>query len=347
MSFTTVTARAPGRVNLIGEHLDYNGGCCLPIAVDLATTTTVSRSADGHPQYSSDAAAPGWTAYVSGVLAALGVEEPLEITVTSDLPTGAGLSSSAALECSIALAVDSLLDLRLSREDLMVACLRAENDHVGVPTGGMDQATSLFAEQGHALRLDFADGSRHLVPFDPGSDQLTVLVIDTRVSHALVDGAYAARRADCEAAASALGITHLAQATAEQIEGLPGGRLGRRARHVAREQERVTAFEGALGARDWTAAGALMTASHISLRDDYEVSCPELDLAVETATSVGALGARMTGGGFGGSAIALVAAESLENVEAAIRSAFTANSHDAPTLYRVEASRGAQVLSAT
>ncbi len=345
MPVSTVTARAPGRVNLIGEHLDYNGGRCLPIALDLGTITTVSRSTEA--KLSSTEARPGWTAYVTGVLASLGVEEPLHVEVTSDLPIGAGLASSAALECSVAMAVDELLGLGRSREELMRACIRAENEYVGVPTGGMDQAASLFSDPGHALLLDFADDSRTPVAFDPGAAGLALLVVDTGVSHALTDGAYAARRADCEAAARALGIPHLARASPEQIRGLPGGRLGRRARHVASEQQRVDAFVTAVGGADWDVAGALMTGSHTSLRDDYEVSYPELDLVVETALERGALGARMTGGGFGGSAIALVPGGVLDDVEGSIRSAFTANGHDAPTLYRVEASRGAAVLRAT
>lgn len=345
MPLSTVTARAPGRVNLIGEHLDYNGGRCLPIALDLGTVAVVSRASE--TTLASSAARPGWTAYVTGALAALGVEEPLRVEVTSDLPIGAGLSSSAALECSVALAVNELLDLGRTRDELMHACIRAENEYVGVPTGGMDQAASLFAARGHALLLDFADGARTPVAFNPGAAGLALLVIDTNLSHTLTDGAYAARRVDCDAAAQALRIPHLARATPEQIQGLPGGRLGRRARHVASEQQRVDAFVAAVGGADWDVAGALMTASHASLRDDYEVSCPELDLVVETAVQRGALGARMTGGGFGGSAIALVPVRVLDDVEGSIRSAFTVNGHDAPTLYRVEASRGAEVLSAT
>ncbi|MCW2783709.1 MAG: galactokinase [Marmoricola sp.] len=344
---TAVSARAPGRVNLIGEHLDYNGGRSLPIAIDLATTATVTRSADGRTRCRSSAETPGWTAYVTGVLAALEVTEPLHVTITSDLPIGAGLSSSAALECSVALAVNDLLGLGRSRSELVQACVRAETEYVGVPTGGMDQTTSLYADAGAALLLDFADDSRTPVPFDPSDAGLTLLVIDTRVSHALVDGAYAARRADCESAAKHLGIQHLASATADQIEGLPGGRIGRRARHVFTEQARVRAYVDAVAADHWQTAGTLMTASHESLRDDYEVSCPELDLAAGTATALGALGARMTGGGFGGSAIALAPSDLLERIRNGVAAAFADNGHDAPTFYEVEASRGAEVLSAT
>ncbi|RNL65791.1 galactokinase [Nocardioides marmoriginsengisoli] len=335
----TVVARAPGRVNLIGEHLDYNGGSCLPIALDRTTTASV---AVGTGARRSDRATPGWTAYVDGVLAALGVEEPLDISISSDVPVGAGLSSSAALTCSVALAVDDLLGLGRTRDELCAATISAENDHVGVPTGGMDQTIALYAEPGTALLLDFATGTRTPVPFAP--PDLSLLVIDTAVRHALVDGAYAARRADCEAAATHLRLTHLAHATAEQIDALPGGRLGRRARHVATEQQRVQGFVTALQVGDWKEAGALMTASHASLRDDYEVSCPELDLAVERALEAGALGARMTGGGFGGCAIALVPDGLLDAVRISVADGFAGANANAPTMFVVGASGGAEVL---
>lgn len=349
----SVTARAPGRVNLIGEHLDYNGGSALPIALPCATTATVTRSPDaqtrvtsgelvwvGTPDYEPD----GWAAYVLGVLHALGVEEPLEIAIGSDVPIGAGQSSSAALECSVALAVDGLLGLNRDREALADACIRAENEYVGAPTGGMDQAISLHAVPGHALLLDFASGSRTPVPFDPGPSGHALLVVDTRVAHRLVDGAYAARRADCQAAADVLGIEYLAAASYEDLSRISDEQHRRRARHVVAEQHRVAAFVAALQVGDWAEAGALMTASHLSLRDDFEVSCPELDTVVAAALGAGALGARMTGGGFGGSAIVLAPLEDLAVVRTRIGAAFAGNGWDAPTQVQVEASRGAEVL---
>lgn len=356
VSVPECVASAPGRINLIGEHLDYNGGRCLPIAIALGTTAAVRRSADGQHHLRSDgltwSGAPGvpargWAAYVVGVLEALGAAEPLDITITSDLPIGAGLSSSAALTCSVALAVDGFLGLGLGRKAIMNAGIRAENEYVGVPTGGMDQAVALFGAAGSALMLDFATGARSLVRLDPEGAGLTWVVVDTQVRHALVDGAYAARRADCQAAATGLGLPLLALADPGDLARVPGGRIGRRARHVISEQARVGDFAAACSAGDWAAAGGVMTESHTSLRDDYEVSCAELDAAVGAATDAGALGARMTGGGFGGCAIALVPTTGVSGVEASVLAAFAENGWDAPTVFVVEASGGAEVLSST
>lgn len=350
----TATARAPGRVNLIGEHLDYNGGCCLPIALPQATTTTVRRSPDASTRVTSgelswsgnpDAEPEGWAAYVLGVLHALEVQEPLTVTISSDVPVGAGLSSSAALECSVALAVDQLLGLDRSRDQLVAACVRAENQYVGVPTGGMDQTTSLYAEPGHALLLDFARGTRVPVPCDPTRADLALLVVDTRVSHRLTDGSYADRGAECRQAAALLGIDHLAAARYEDLPRLPEEHLRRRARHVVTEQARVLACASALHDGDWDEVGALMTASHLSLREDFEVSCVELDTVVAAALGAGALGARMTGGGFGGSAVVLAPLELVDLVRRRIADSFASHGWDAPTQVQVEASRGAQVLS--
>jgi len=351
-----VVASAPGRVNLIGEHLDYNGGRCLPIALPQRTTTTVSRAADGQVTVRSGdlvwsgavgERATGWSAYVVGVLDVLGVREPLEIRISSEVPIGAGLSSSAALECSVAAAVDALLGLGLSREDLTAACIRAETEYVGAPTGGLDQTTSVHAEAGHALLLDFGDGSRAQVGFDPTAAGLALLVVDTRVAHELVDGGYAARRADCEQAARTLGVRHLCDVaeTASALTALTDERVRRRARHVFSEQQRVGEFVLALDLGDWAEAGALMTSSHESLRDDFEVSCAELDAVVEVALDAGAIGARMTGGGFGGSAIVLVDADGLSRTRQAIDAAFASHGWGAPAYLDARASEGARVDS--
>lgn len=337
----TVTASAPGRVNLIGEHLDYNGGRCLPIAIDRRTTATVRRAPVDERR--SGAESPGWTRYVDGVLAELGVAEPLAIEVSSTVPVGAGLSSSAALTCSIALAVNELLNLGRTRDQLIEACVRAENDYVGVPTGGMDQAAAFLAEPGGALLLDFGLGVRAPVGFDPGAVGLDLLVVDTGVSHQLASSEYATRRAEAEQAASELDLIHLAQANYEQLSALSNDTLRRRARHVVTEQYRVECFLAALHHQDWVEVGGLMTASHLSLRDDYEVSCPELDVVVTAALSAGAWGARMTGGGFGGAAIVLCRAEETASVRSRIVEESRRVTQNAPTLYRVEASGGASV----
>ncbi len=341
-----VTARAPGRVNLIGEHLDYNGGLCLPIAIDRRTTAVVRQASGVGHVLTSDVAPDGWTAYVLGVLAALGVTDPLEVTVTSEVPLGAGLASSAALTCSVAVAVNELLGLGRSPDQLVATAIRAENDHVGVPTGGMDQAAALFGSPGRALLLDFDAGTRAPVAWRPEDDGCVLVVIDTRVQHALADSAYADRRADCEAAAARLGLTFLARADESRLTELSGTER-MRARHVVSEQRRVRELVAAATSRDWTRAGSLMTGSHASLRDDFEVSCPELDLAVDASLAAGALGARMTGGGFGGAAIALVRAADLGALRREVEAGFARNDWEAPTVFVVEASRGAELLAAT
>src|SRR3954451_11849428 len=206
-----VVASAPGRVNLIGEHLDYNGGQCLPIAIQRRTTVTAGPNPDGQLTVSSGGgswggAAPswaglpteraeGWAAYVVGVLWALDVDVALDLEIVSDVPVGAGLSSSAALECATAVAIDELLDLRRTRSELAEACVRAETEYVGAPTGGLDQAAAMFGEAGHGLLLDFATGGQQQVAWQPEADDLVLVVVDTRVEHALVDGGYADRRA--------------------------------------------------------------------------------------------------------------------------------------------------------
>lgn len=338
-------------MNLIGEHLDYNGGRCLPIAIPQRTTVTAAPARDGQLSVTSGGSswsalpgerAEGWAGYVVGVLWALGVETALDLTVASDVPIGAGLSSSAALECATALAVDELLGLGLSRGELAAACIRAETEYVGAPTGGLDQTTSLFATAGHALLLDFAEGSRRMIPWAPEDDGMTLLVIDTRASHELVDGAYESRRRACEQAASELGLAFLAAATAADLDGL-SPELVPFARHVVTEQSLVAAFEEAARRCDWEQVGELMTASHASLRDDFKVSCPELDLAVDQALRHGAAGARMTGGGFGGSAIALLDTELVPEARRAIDRAFASNAWTAPEFLDGQASPGARV----
>ncbi|GAB3668113.1 galactokinase [Nocardioides korecus] len=353
----SVTGIAPGRVNLIGEHVDYNGGRCLPMALTQTTAATVTpreddvvRVVSGDRRWEGDLAglaqADPWALYVTGVLLALEVDRGVDVDITSTVPIGAGLSSSAALECSVAVGLDRALDLGRSRDDLLAACVRAEQEHVGAPTGGLDQAVAMHAEPGHALLVDFATGRREQVPFDPAAHGLGILVIDTRVSHALTDGGYGSRRDEAWEAARLLGVSHLAEATPGHLyrEDLPEP-LARRAWHVVSEVQRVDDLVTALHADDWSAIGPLLDASHASLRHDYEVSCEELDVAVETAREAGALGARMTGGGFGGSAIALVPLERLAAVRSAVTLAFTKQGWAEPAYIDAEPGPGAHVGS--
>jgi galactokinase len=350
-----VAARAPGRVNLIGEHTDYNGGLCLPIALRQATTASVQtrpddrvvlRSGDrrwqGVVADLSPGSVEGWAAYVAGVLWALDVRRGLSIDLASELPQGAGLSSSAALECSVAVAVRELLALRLDDDELVRACIRAETEMVGAPTGGLDQTASVLAREGEALLLDFDTGATRGVPWRPERDGLVLLVVDTRVGHRLTDGGYGARRDQAEEAARRLGVPSLRHA--RDLDELPDP-LDRRAGHVLSEIARVEELVAAAEVGNWARVGAIMDASHASLRDDYEVSCPELDVVVGTARRAGALGARMTGGGFGGSAIALVPAARLVAVQHAVSGAFADRGWPRPAYLRAEAGPGASVVT--
>ncbi|RHA41029.1 galactokinase [Cellulomonas rhizosphaerae] len=350
---------APGRVNLIGEHTDYNGGLCLPIALAHRTyvalspvatsdvTLTSQQESDVWTQPLADIGpgrVDGWPGYAAGVSWAL-AQDGHELggyraAVDSCVPYGAGLSSSAALESAFAVAVDEVFGLGLGadhegRRTLIAACIRAENEVAGANTGGMDQSAALLSRDGTALLLDMRDGSLTHIPFDLAADGLALLVIDTRAPHQLVDGQYGQRRATCEAAAARLGVPTLREVTnlpaaLAQLEDvvLPDGTavaadvVRRRVRHVVTEIGRVEEFVGLLTAGRVREVGAAMDASHASLRDDYEVSCAELDVAVEAARAAGAHGARMTGGGFGGSAIALVEADQVASVSEAVRTAF-------------------------
>ena len=350
---------APGRVNLIGEHVDYAQGLCLPFAIAERTVVEVaarddgvlrlySAAEDGSFEGPLDEVGPGapadWAGYAAGVLWALReaghVVGGIDLLVTDTVPLGAGLSSSAALECSTALAVDELFGLALDRRELADACIRAENDVVGASTGGMDQAVSLLATAGHALLLDTRDNTTRQVPFAPAEDGLQVLVIDTKVRHHLADGHYGERRASVEKAAATLGLPSLRQATTADLDRLDG-ELRRRARHIVTEIARVREIVVLLDAGRPAEIGPLLDASHTSLAKDFEVSCRELDLACEIARRSGALGARMIGGGFGGSAIALVPSSRSDDVTTAVRTAFVAEGHRAPDIRRADPSAGA------
>ncbi|MFF0437239.1 galactokinase [Streptomyces sp. NPDC004327] len=359
---------APGRVNLIGEYTDFNEGFVLPLALPHTAVAAVSRRDDGilrlHSrdvdgpvvELGADALKPGgvdgWAAYPAGVVWALReaghAVGGADVHLASTVPTGAGLSSSAALEVVTALALNDLYGLGLTRPRLALLAQRAENAFVGVPCGVMDQMASACAEDGHALFLDTRDLSYRQVPFDLAAVGLRLLVVDTRVKHALGDGAYAERRAGCEAGARALGVRALREVDAAQLSDALG-RLSdetvrRYVRHVVSDNDRVARTIALLDAGDVRAVGAVLVEGHASLRDDLRVSCPELDLAVAAAVGAGALGARMTGGGFGGSAVVLVDADAADAVAGAVRAAFREAGHAEPGVFTAVPSGGARRL---
>ncbi|MEY2722952.1 MAG: hypothetical protein RIS57_859 [Actinomycetota bacterium] len=354
---------APGRVNLIGEHVDYNDGFVLPFAIEARTYCAlriredsrirIASKQEGGAPFETDIASlkaltgPIWTRYILGVIWALDVKFGLEILIDSEVPTGAGLSSSAALECSVAVALNEILDLDISLADLARITQRAENEFVGVPCGIMDQSISLMGKSGHALLLDCRDLTTRQIRVDFANAGLKLLIVDTRAHHALVDGGYAQRRAQCESVASLLGVKALRDLSLSELEvareKLPEINF-KRARHVITEISRVNEAVQALEVDDFEKFGSLMTKSHISLRDDYNVSCSELDIAVDTALNEGALGARMVGGGFGGSAIALIRESDAGRVAAAIERNFKDNGFVAPRFFDSLPSEGARVI---
>ena len=356
---------APGRVNLIGEHTDYNDGYVLPFAIAARTSVALVLRDDGAlrmrsvQQPTGDVSVPlaelapgrpdGWAAYVAGVIWAIrrdGYDVPgLDVLVDGRVPLGSGLSSSHALECAVALAVNDLLGLGLDANQLATISHTTENLFVGAPTGMMDQLASLRCTQGHALFLDIRSLEAEQVPLDPEADGLALLVVDTRVHHGNADGAYGQRRATCEQAAKILGVPALRDVTEADLpralESLESDEQRRRVRHIVTENARVVASTEALRGRDWASMGTLMKASHVSLRDDYEVSCAELDVAVDSLIASGAVGARMTGGGFGGSAVALLPTESVPAASAAVTAAFRERGWGPPNPFVVSASAGA------
>ncbi|HIY22922.1 MAG TPA: galactokinase [Candidatus Brachybacterium merdigallinarum] len=361
---------APGRVNIIGEHVDYQDGLCLPMAIShrcfaaAARTPTDRvrlRSAQDEQVLDIDArelapgAVTGWPAYVAGVLWALGphisgaTTRGMDILIDGQVPLGAGLSSSAALECAAAEAIEALLSLGTTPLQRVQAAIRAETDFAGASTGGLDQAASVLSRSGHALLLDCRDFSTEPVPWDLAGQGLALLITDTRAEHSHVDGEYAARRADTERAAELLDVPTLREVDPADLEAqlarIEDETVRRRARHVVTEIQRVREVDALLASgsvrEHVTALGELLNASHDSLRDDFEVTVPQLDLAVDAARAAGAHGARMTGGGFGGSIIALVEAEQAEPVAAAIAAAFAEQGLTAPGSFLALPSEGA------
>jgi galactokinase len=355
---------APGRVNLIGEHTDYNDGYVMPFALaqrvliaaaprDDGTWSVTSLNNDSTETFRPadlQPGMPGWQAYVAGVVWAL--QEAgyrvggADLVLTSDVPEGAGLSSSAALECSVLTALADLNDLDIAALERAKLARRAENLFVGAPTGLMDQAASTLCTTGHALFFDCRTDDAEQVRFDTASTGLEILVLDTKTPHALVDSEYAARRASCEEAARILGVAALRDVTDldSALERLPDPVIRRRVRHVITENARVLQAVDVLRAGRIADLAPLLDASHVSMRDDFEITVPQVDLAVETARASGALGARMTGGGFGGCIIALVPAGDVARVGGEIARSFAEAGYGPPARFAAIPSAGAQRL---
>ena len=369
---------APGRANLMGEHTDYNEGLVLPFALARGVTASVTRRDDGllamrSKQMPDDvvtvpvsglspAGVHGWAAYPAGVAWALrAADVPVPgatIEIDSDLPVGAGVSSSAALECAVALGLCEISGAAMSRRALAAVARQAENEFVGAPTGIIDQHASLLCQAGHAMLLDCATRTITQVPFRPSALGTSALVIDTRVPHSLAAGDYARRRAECEEAARQLGAAFLGQVTSvADVSRLGEPVLRRRARHVVSDSIRARAIataltDGVSAETRGTASpeiyryiGELLTEGHASLRDDFEVSWPEADVAVDTAISAGAYGAKMIGGGFGGSVLALVPAARLAAVRDAVTGAFAGRSWRVPEYMDAVPSEAARRLA--
>ena len=358
---------APGRVNLIGEHTDYNEGFVLPFAIDRSTTAALAPRSDRRIRVATtfadevvttslDELSPesfdGWSAYPLGVAWAFGefgaqrdLLQGFDLTLDSDVPVGAGLSSSAAIEMTVAVALNEVWGLQLDRTTLARVGQRAENVAVGAPTGIMDQAASRFGRVDYAAQIDCRSLEVTPVPLGFRDAGLALLVVDTHVQHAHATGGYRERRESCERGAELLGVPALRDVAVADLEGARD-RLDdttfRRVRHIVTEDARVLESVDALQSGDLQRFGALLYASHASMRDDFEISVPQLDLVVDVAARHDAVGARMTGGGFGGSAIALLQVDRTDQVAAAVSQAFQDRGYDAPTSFVVSPSAGAR-----
>jgi galactokinase len=358
-----VIASAPGRVNLIGEHIDYSQGFVLPFAISYRTTAGLRKRDDQVIRIRSKQRVDdvittsiseltpgshgGWEGYVIGVIWALDIREGLDVEIDGDVPLGAGLSSSAALECAVAVGLNDMFSLGHDKKELALLTQKAENVYVGVPCGIMDQSVSLMAEAGSALLLDCRDLATTLVPFDLDASGLELLIIDTQAHHALVDGEYAKRRQACESTCAKLQISSLRDIDVSVLEAakdLLSDEEFKRAHHAVSEMARTLEAVEVVREKNFAALGALITQSHVSLRDDYEVSCPELNCAVDVALAHGALGARMIGGGFGGSAIALAAQDQINDIKNAIADAFNSAQFAEPRFFTSLPSAGAQIV---
>ena len=356
---------APGRVNLIGEHTDYNLGFVLPFAINRRTYAAVSPREDSLVRVSSafspvqhevqlDEIAQNpendWAAYPFGVAWAIAkmsqsTGRGFDAYFESDVPVGSGLSSSAAIECSTALALNELWGTELTRAELARCGQMAENEIVGAPTGIMDQSASLLGERDHAVFLDCR--SLEAQPIELGFDAngLELLIIDTRVAHRLTDGGYATRRSACERGAALMGVASLREVSVDDLsraKEIMDDLTYRRVKHIVTENERVLETVEKLKADGPTAIGALLNASHVSMRDDFEISIDELDTAVDVAIRHGAIGARMTGGGFGGAAIALAPVSKVSEITLAVLAEFELLGYGKPNIFTVTADQGAR-----
>jgi galactokinase len=362
---STIRYAAPGRINLIGEHTDYNLGFALPIALPERTVVTYvpdsgtalavhSDREDGGVSIPLDTApgdVAGWAGYVAGVIWALREAghriKGGTMSIASDVEMGSGVSSSAALECAVIGALTTGAGLQLDWIELARLAQWAENDYVGAPTGMMDQLASLCGEPRKALMIDFREPTVEPVVFDPDAANVALLLINSRAPHQHAGGEYASRRASCERAAADLGVSSLREVQDRGVAVLAAVTDpvdARRARHILTDNQRVLDVVAALKDSDFTTIGQLFNASQASMRDDFEITTEHIDLIADTAVAAGALGARMTGGGFGGCVIALAPVAKADDVAAAIRTAVDDAGYNAPTITRTRAGRGAELL---
>jgi galactokinase len=358
----SATWQAPGRVNLIGEHVDYNDGFVLPFALqfttraelaerddDIVNVASESEGTDEFPTDTKPGDVDGWAAYVAGVVWAFSDHGfdvgGLDISISSDVPTGAGLSSSAALTCAVGSALNDILDAGLSPTEIATLARRSENEYVGVPTGPMDQLAAMLCTEDHALLLDCRSLETRSIPFDPIASGLRVLLIDTTARHSLVGSQYGDRRKDCDDALAELDEPTWRDVDLSMIDRLSSDRLRRRARHILTETKRVLDIAEILDTGRAADIGSVLTTSHASMRDDFEISCDELDVTVDAALDAGALGARMVGGGFGGCALVLCRDEDSDQVVTRVRAAYSEHGWEPPELYTPKPSQGAHRIT--
>ncbi|MFW6059705.1 MAG: galactokinase [Phycisphaeraceae bacterium] len=364
-------AAAPGRVNLIGEHTDYNDGFVLPMAIQRQTVIVADRAGDPSPNEArvvstnlpeearfpvardTPTGAPSWSNYMRGVVAACAQRglDPggFDAVIDSTVPTGGGLSSSAALEVATATLIEAMTGRALDGKEKALLCQWAEHEYAGMPCGIMDQFISAMAQTDHALLIDCRTHETEPVPLD--DPDIAVLIVNSNVAHELVGGEYAERRRQCETAAKALNVAALRDATMVKLDAAKAKldeTTRRRARHVITENERTLDAAARLKQRHWPAAGELMHQSHVSLRDDFEVSCPELDLLVALAMEhhdAGVFGSRMTGGGFGGCTVTLLRADAVERVTADITTRYEKETGITPSAFATRAAAGARIIN--